>query len=213
MATYPRPSERAEAVKLGVRLEIVTVAWMAVEAVLSIGAGLMARSVLLTAFGFDSVIELISGAVLLWRLHTEAKGGSLERVEQVEKRATRISAVLLVLLCLYVFVTVLIGLFARIQPEQSILGIAVSLAALIIMPLLARSKQQVNQRLDSAALHADIAESITCAYMAATVLVGLVANALFGLWWVEYIASVVLLYWLIGEAREAWEAADTIART
>lgn len=198
---------RADAVHFGVRLELFTVGWMLVEALVAVGAGVLARSVLLTAFGFDSVIELLSGGVLLWRLWAEAKGGDLERVERVEQRAIRISAFLLVLLCLYVLLTILFGLVTRLEPDQSPLGIAVSLAAVVVMPLLARRKRQVNERLGSAALRADIDESITCAYMAATVLVGLVVDALFGLWWFEYVAAAVLLYWLAGETREALEAA------
>ena len=198
---------RADAVHFGVRLELFTVGWMLVEALVAVGAGVLARSVLLTAFGFDSVIELLSGGVLLWRLWAEAKGGDLERVERVEQRAIRISAFLLVLLCLYVLLTILFGLLTRLEPDRSPLGIAVSLAAVVVMPLLAQRKRQVNERLGSAALRADIDESITCAYMAATVLVGLVVDALFGLWWFEYIASAVLLYWLAGETRETLEAA------
>ncbi len=198
---------RSDAVHFGVRLELFTVGWMLVEALVAVGAGVLARSVLLTAFGFDSVIELLSGGVLLWRLWAEAKGGDLERVERVEQRAIRISAFLLVLLCLYVLLTILFGLVTRLEPDQSPLGIAVSLAAVVVMPLLAQRKRQVNERLGSAALRADIDESITCAYMAATVLVGLVVDALFGLWWFEYVAAAVLLYWLAGETREALEAA------
>src|SRR5260370_17075142 len=95
---------------------------MAVEAVLAIGAGIVARSVLLTAFGFDSVIELISGGTLLWRLSSEARGAGSERMESVERRATRISAVLLGLLCVYVVLVGLAGLVPRLRPEGSALA-------------------------------------------------------------------------------------------
>src|SRR5579859_6755542 len=98
-------SLRAAAIRRGVRLEWFTVAWMVVEAVLAIGAGIAARSVLLTAFGADSLIELLSGGTLLWRLRIESSGGDETRVEVVERRAEWISAVLLILLCLYVVVT------------------------------------------------------------------------------------------------------------
>jgi divalent metal cation (Fe/Co/Zn/Cd) transporter len=200
-------ADRSDALRLGIRLELITIVWMLVECAVSIGAGVAARSVLLTAFGFDSVIELISAVVLLWRLRTEERGGDVERVEQVETRATWMSAILLALLCVYVVFTAVIGLLARVEPESSPVGICVALAAVLIMPLLARSKRNVNVRLQSAALHADIAESITCAYMAATVLGGLVANALLGVWWIEYLAALALLFWLVGETREAFEAA------
>ena len=207
MATVSQPQSRLDALRSGIRLEIVTNVWMTLEALVAMGAGVMAGSILLIAFGADSVIELISGIVLLWRLATEATTGDTERIEKVERRATRISFVLLVLLCLYVAITTLIGVVWRAEPEGSPVGIIVSIGALIFMPLLARSKRGINQRLGSAALRADIVESITCAYMAGTVLVGLALNAALGWWWAEYVAAVVLLYWLVGETREAFEAA------
>src|SRR5260370_18783770 len=117
---------------------------MAVEAVLAIGAGIVARSVLLTAFGFDSVIELISGGTLLWRLSSEARGAGSERMKSVERRATRISAVLLVLLCAYVVLVGLAGLVARLRPEGSAIGVAVAAAALLVMPSLACRKRLAN---------------------------------------------------------------------
>jgi divalent metal cation (Fe/Co/Zn/Cd) transporter len=198
---------RSSAIQRGVRLEWFTVAWMAVEAALAIGAGIAARSVLLTAFGADSLIELLSGGTLLWRLRIEAAGGNEARVESVERRAEWISAVLLILLCAYVAVTAIGGLVLRIQPERSWLGVAVSAAALIVMPWLAARKRVANQTIQSPALRADIAESITCVYLAGVTLAGTAIDALTGLWWVEYIAALLLLWWLVPEAREALAAA------
>jgi len=135
--------ERDAALRTGVRLEVFTVAWMAVEAVLAIGAGVAARSLLLTAFGFDSVIELLSGLTLLWWLSGNA------RMEAVEHRATQISAVLLVLLCAYLVFVGVGGLILRLHPEGSVLGVMVSAAAVVVMPLLAWRKRRVNATLDS----------------------------------------------------------------
>ena len=207
METLSPSQSRLDALHAGVRIEIVTIAWMTVEAVVAIGSGAVAGSVLLIAFGADSVIELISGIVLLWRMASEATGGDVARTETVERRATWLSAILLGLLCLYVAITIVAGLVGRAAPESSPIGILVSMGALIFMPLLARAKRGVNRQLDSAALRADIPEAITSAFMAATVLVGLVLNVALGWWWIEYVAAVVLLYWLIGETREAFEAA------
>jgi len=193
--------------RTGVRIEVVTVAWMVVEAALAIGSGVLARSALLTAFGIDSLIELISGSVLLWRLVGEARGSEPGRTEQLERRAARISALLLVLLCGYIIVTVTLGLITRTQPEKSWVGIGVSLGAILVMPLLARSKRRIAERIGSPALRADAAESITCAYMAGAVLAGVVLNAALGWWWAEYMAAPALLFWLFGETREAFEAA------
>jgi len=198
---------RQAAVRAGARLELATVVWMAVEAVLAIGAGIAARSVLLTAFGFDSVIELISGGTLLWRLSSEARGASSQRVEAVERRATWISAVLLALLCVYLVGVGLAGLVSRLRPEGSALGVGVAAAAVVVMPLLAWGKRRANVTIGSAALRADIAETITCAILAAATLVGAALNLIVGLWWAEYVAAIVLLVFIALETREAVESA------
>jgi divalent metal cation (Fe/Co/Zn/Cd) transporter len=200
-------SLRTDAVRIGVRLELITVVWMAVEAVLAIGAGVVARSVLLTAFGFDSVIELISGGTLLWRLSSEARGATSERMESLERRATRISAGLLVLLCAYVVLVGFGGLVAKLRPEASVLGVGVAAAAVLVMPLLAWRKRRVNLVIGSPALRADIAETITCAYLAAATLAGAGLNLIAGWWWAEYVAALVLLVFIAMETREAIESA------
>jgi divalent metal cation (Fe/Co/Zn/Cd) transporter len=200
-------TNRVKAVRSGVRLEVITVAWMAAEAVLAIGAGLAARSVLLTAFGFDSVIELLSGVTLLWRLSSEARGSSPRTMEAVEKRATVISAALLVLLCAYLLLVGLAGLATRLHPAGSWLGVAVAAAAVLVMPLLAWRKRRANAVIGSAALRADVAETVTCAYMAAATLAGAGLNLLFGLWWAEYVAALALLVFIVIETREALQAA------
>ena len=199
--------ERRAAVRVGVRLELITVVWMAVEAVVAIAAGIAARSVLLTAFGFDSVIELISGGTLLWRLSSEARGATSERIEAVERRATWISAVLLGLLCIYLIGVGLAGLLARLRPEGSALGVGVAAAAVVVMPLLAWRKRRANVAIGSSALRADVAETITCAYMAAATLAGTALNLIAGLWWAEYAAALVLLIFIGMETKEAIESA------
>jgi len=198
---------RAAAVQRGLRLEVVTVVWMIAEAVLAIGAGIAARSVLLTAFGFDSVIELLSGIVLLRRLNFEASGRSQAGIERLERTTVRISGVLLVLLSVYVVVTSVGGLLFGLRPEASGLGIAVAAAALVVMPLLALAKSRANRLIDSASLRADIAETVTCAYLAAVTLAGIALSSLLGIWWLQYIAAFALLIWLVPETREALNAA------
>jgi divalent metal cation (Fe/Co/Zn/Cd) transporter len=191
------------AARSGVRLERFTVGWMILESIVALAAGVAARSVLLTAFGFDSLIELISGGILLWRLSVGAKGGDVERVEGVEARAAVISAVLLVVLSIYVVATPVLALLIHLEPEGSLPGIAISIAAVIIMPVLAKGKSRVNATIRSGALKADIAETITCAYMAGTVLLGVALNFFLGWWWAEYLAALALLIWLAPETREA----------
>ena len=195
------------ALRTGVRLELFTVVWMFAEAVLAIGAGIAARSVLLTGFGFDSVIELLSGVTLLWRLFSESRGLSAPNLERVERRATRISAVLLVLLTAYLLFFGLGGLVVGLRPEGSVLGVVVAAAAVLVMPILAWRKRRANVAIGSAALRADIAETITCAYLAAATLAGAGLNLLIGWWWAEYVGALALLVFVVMETKEAIEAA------
>ncbi len=199
--------ERRDAIQSGIRIELVTVVWMAIEAVVGIGAGVVARSILLTSFGLDSVVELVTGSVLLWRLLAEAGGGDLERVESTERRATWVAGIGLALLCGYVVVTSVLGLVLHHEPAGSRVGIGLALVAVAGMPWLAWRKRRIAERIGSAALRGDAACSITCAYMAGTLLVGLVLTTGFGWWWADSLAALALLYWLVPEAREALEGA------
>lgn len=200
-------AQRQETVRAGVRVELVSIGWMIAEAAIGIGAGLIAQSVLLSAFGLDSLIELATGGALLWRLLTEAHGASLERVERVENRAAWIVGISLVSLCVYIVATSLLTLLVGVHAKESLVGIALAITALAIMPLLARRKRTLGAKLDSAALRGDAACSITCAYMAGALLVGLILNAALGWWWADSLAALALLWWLIPEAREALEGA------
>ncbi len=170
---------------------------------ISIGAGIAAGSILLTAFGVDSLIEIFSAGLLLWRLREESLGRSTEQVENAEHKATFGVAVALALLCIYVLATSIYSLLTRSKPEASLLGIGISAAAVLIMPFLAIRKRHISDQIQSDALAGDAVSSITCAYMAGTVLIGLLLNYLFGWWWIEDVAALVFLIWL---ARETWEA-------
>jgi len=202
MDTTSRPA----AIALGIRLEVLTVIWMAVEAGVALAAAVMAGSVLLAAFGFDSVVELMSGIVLLWRLSAEAKGAGTERVERLELLTARISAALLILLCLFVAISSVAGLAAGFKPSDSPLGLAVAAVAVVAMPLLALAKARANRSIGSASLRADIAETVTCAYLAGVTLAGVALSLAFGLWWIQYLCAIALLIWLVPETREALEA-------
>jgi divalent metal cation (Fe/Co/Zn/Cd) transporter len=131
----------------------------------------------------------------------------VERAERVERSATRLSAVLLLLLCIYLLGTTIAGLVSRPEPRQSWAGLAISAAAVIVMPLLAWRKRVANRTIQSSALRADIAETITCAYMAGATLVGVALSTTVGWWWAEYVAAFALLFFIAREAREALEAA------
>ncbi len=200
-------TDRQQALQAGIQVEILTCGWMILEAAVALVAGWAAHSLLLTAFGLDSVIELVTGGALLWRLTVEAHAGTTARVAWAERRATWITGGSLVGLCVYVALSAGAGLVLHQQAETSWLGISLALAALGIMPLLAWRKRQIAAQIDSAALRGDAACSITCAYMSATMLVGLGLTALGGWWWADSLAALALLVWLVPEARHALAAA------
>ena len=198
---------RAEDVRAGVRIEVFSITWMVIEMAVSMGAGIAAGSILLVAFGLDSLIELVSGGMLLWRLGVEGREGNVERVERAEKQAARVVAVTLALLCVYVLVSAIYGLLAHTSPENSPLGIGVTAVAVLVMPYLAAAKRRISRRIHSEALAGDAVNSITCAYMAGTVLVGLALFGRFGWWWVDKVAALLFLVWLGRETWEVWEEA------
>ena len=207
-ALLPSGAERVQAVRAAIQAEVLTVGWMLVEAAIAIGAGLVSRSALLVAFGVDSVIELSSGFVLLWRLSLEASGQPLDRVQRAERMAAWTVGIALIFLSIYIVVSSGFGLLIGSKPHESPAGIGLAVAALFIMPLLARTKRRIAGQLNSASLRGDAACSMTCAAMASTMLVGLLLNAALHWWWAEYLASLTFLYWLVPEARAALHAAS-----
>ncbi len=191
------------AARAGVHIEWVTIIWMVAEGLLTFGAGIAAHSLLLMAFGVDSGIELVSGTILLWRLTVQARGASLELVEEAERRAAWIVVLALAGLILYILVSAGRDLVVQTRPAASLLGLSVAAVAMVGMPILARRKRRLAAMLHSAALRGDAACSMSCAAMAATLFLGLALNALLGWWWIDPIATLVFLVWLIPEAREA----------
>ncbi len=201
-----RSARRAD-LRLGIAIEVVTIVWMVAEAAIALVAGFLAKSVSLESFGLDSVIELVGGGVLLWRLLTEQRGVTGASLERVERRASRIVGWALYALALYIVVAAALALLTQTRPEESWVGLGLALAAVIVMPILWRVKLVVAGRIGSAALHADAACSVTCAYMSLVLLLGLALTRAFGWWWADPLASLGLLYFVIHEGREALEAA------
>ena len=188
-----------------VRLEVLTIGWMLIEASVSIGAGAMAGSVLLLAFGVDSVIELISASVLFHRLRKEANGAGNDEaeIEVLEHRASRIAGYLLYVLAAYVVLQSGYGLLHRHMAETSWVGLSVALVAALGMPVLAKAKIRVADRIGSKALRADAMETFTCGFLSWVLLAGLAANALLHWWWLDSVAALVLVPILLKEGREA----------
>ena len=200
---------RAGQVRLGVWIELVTLVWMVIEASVALSVGFATRSVSLQGFGLDSIVELIAGGILLWRLLVEQRGGSTERVGAAERRASWVTAISLFALGVYIVGDSAFAFVTRTQPEASWWGVGLAIAAAIIMPLLWQGKLRVAKRIGSAALRADAACSVTCAYMSLTLLAGLLLNRLFGWWWADPLAALALVYFLVQEGREALHEART----
>lgn len=200
---------RAGDVRRGVWVELATICWMLVEASVALIVGFLTHSVSLQGFGIDSIIELVSGGVLFWRLLVEQRGGSSEVVERAERRAAWVTAIALFALALYIIVDSVLSLLTRSHAQASWWGLGLAIAAALIMPLLWRGKLHIARQIGSAALKADAMCSITCAYMSITLLVGLLLNAFFGWWWADPLAALVLVYFIVREGREALHEART----
>ncbi len=208
-STKVASSPRKEHVRLGMWIELVTILWMTIEASVAITVGFATRSVSLQGFGIDSIVELIAGGILLWRLLIEQRGGSVERIEQAERRASWVTAISLFALAVYIVGDSAFTFLTRTRPESSWWGVGLAAAATIIMPILWQGKLRVAKRIGSAALKADAACSVTCAYMSLTLLVGLLLNRVFSWWWADPFAALVLIYFLVQEGREALHEART----
>src|SRR5882724_2241218 len=199
--------QRADDVRLALLLTYITLGWMTIEAAASLLLGWVSKSLLLEAFGIDSIIELFSAGVLLWRLRIEASGHADEaRVEAVEHRASRLVGYTLYFLVLYVVFNSAYGLFIAhraTDTHESAWGILIGLVAKIGMPILAGYKLKVAARLNSRALRADAIEAIVCGYLSIVLMVGLAATRILGWWWLDSVAALALIPFLIKEARAA----------
>lgn len=179
------------------RLQLFTLVWMAGEGAISLAGAWSAHSPALLAFGGDSLIELLSAGVVLWRFATARPS------EQAERRAARIAGVLLLLLAVYVAWISVLALLGYRQPEPSLLGICILVAAAAVMPWLGWAKRKLSAATGSAALRADAAESFLCGYMALIALAGLVANCFWKIGRADSLAALAILPFIVHEARKA----------
>jgi divalent metal cation (Fe/Co/Zn/Cd) transporter len=194
----PAPSLHRRAV----RLEQFSIGWMLIEAGVAVTAGIIAGSLALTSFGFDSVIELVSATLVLGRLHAELSGGRAN--DRAERRVLRIIAVTFFVLAAYVLAGSVIDLATQAHPERSPVGIGLTVASLLVMPLLGWRKRRVGSALRNQLVLADAAETMLCATLAATTLLGLALFAAFGWWQADPIAALAVAYFAVREGREAW---------
>jgi divalent metal cation (Fe/Co/Zn/Cd) transporter len=176
---------------------------MTVEAVVAIGAGVTAGSLVLLAFGLDSVIELASAGVLMWRLSVELRHGQVFS-EHAERMASRIGGALLFLLASYVTAAAAWHLWKGSGEEFSWSGFLVALVAIPSMRWLARRKIAIAEKIGSRALRADAIEAVTCEWLSFVVVSSLAAQWLFGAWWIDALGSLAIVWFLVKEGREAW---------
>lgn len=187
-------STHADPIRRGKLLEYATVAYNSLEGVIAIAAGLVAGSVALVGFGVDSAIEVIASLLLLWRLHAGEKS---------EQRALKLVGVSFLVLAAYVLFDAGRSLLLGEVPEESLVGIVLAAASVVVMPLLVRAKRRVADAIDSRALHAEATQTELCMYLSAILLAGLGLNAWLGWWWADPLAALVMVP-IIG--REGLEA-------
>jgi divalent metal cation (Fe/Co/Zn/Cd) transporter len=186
-----------EAIRRIQRVQAITIAWMSVEAGVSLFAAWRARSPALLAFGGDSAIELFWAVVVLWRFRTSAARGDAER------RAARVAGALLFALAAYVAISSVASLLGYNEPKPTLLGIAILVAAAAVMPWLAKEKRRLSVAMGSAALRADAAQSALCAYLSLIALAGLAINAIWHVKWADPVVALAVLPLIVWEGREA----------
>lgn len=189
-------TEALAAIRSARQIEYLSLGWTSLEAVAGIAAGVLAGSIALIGFGADSVIELASSAILLWRLNHESG-------EKREQTALRLVGICFFLLAVYIGWEAIESLIKRQPPAVSYFGIIFSALCLVVMPLLARAKRRIAARIGSGAMEADSRQSAICGYLAAILLCGLALNALFGWCWADPVAALAMLPIILKEGFEA----------
>jgi len=196
--------ERAHRLRRRIRWIVgATIAYNVIEAIVAVTAGTIASSGALIAFGLDSVIEVLSAAAVAWQF-------SRRDPDRWEKPTLRFIAIAFFALALYVIGSSLWTLLGRVEAEHSTLGIVIAALSVVIMPALSLAERRAGSELGSATAVADSKQTLICTYLSAAVLVGLVLNSLFGWWWADPIAGLVIAGFAIREGLEAWRG-DTCA--
>lgn len=183
------------------RLEYFTITWNVLEAVVAIGAGIAAGSIALVGFGFDSSIEGFAATVVIWQL----RGGD---DEDRERHALKLIAITFFVLAAYVVFESVRDLATNAEPETSAIGIGVAIVSIIVMPTLGFAKKRLAEKMGSAVLRADAAETFLCSWLSVILLAGLVLNATVGWWWADPVAALGIAWLALREGREAWSGDD-----
>lgn len=205
-ATTSNSTERDGLVRRARRLVWLGLSWHVVEAAVAIGSGVVASSIALVGFGADSVIEVLAGAIVLWRF-AAIRAGS----DSAEHAGHRLIAVSFYAVAAYVSIQALADLIGGHRPSTSWVGIGLAAFALITMPPLAVAKSRVAERLDSATAKGESRQTVLCAYLSLALLLGLAGNALLGVWWMDPASAVVIAAAAAREGRHAWRGAGCCA--
>ena len=194
----------------GLLLAGLTIAWNVVEALVAIGSGIAAGSIALVGFGFDSTIEVMSSVVVVWQFRAEGRSGYDEARERL---ALRLIAVSFFVLAGYItFESIRDLFFVDSKAAESTVGIVLAALSLAVMPVLALAKRRTADELGSPTLRADSRETLLCAWLSATLLVGLVLNAAFGWSWADPLAALAIAAFAVKEGVEAWRGDDETTR-
>jgi divalent metal cation (Fe/Co/Zn/Cd) transporter len=191
-------------------LTALTIGWNSLEAIVAIASGMVASSIALVGFGLDSIVEVMSAVVIAWRLSRQSADRAAN--ERAERRAVRLIALTFLAIALYVTfdsVTKLVGIAD--EPEHSTIGLVLVALSVVVMPSLAWAKRRVAAGLGSVALKADAAETQLCTYLSVVVLLGLAANSLFGWWWMDPVAGLLVAALALREGWQAWASGDLCA--
>ena len=207
MSTATQASPAPRALAQAHLAQALTIAWLVAELTLALTAGLVARSVALTAFGADSAVELVTAAVVLLQLRSpEFRSGS---ASPEARRASRVVGIGLYAVTAYIVVASVASLLLGLRPDDGLFGLGVALLSVAVMTVLWRWRLRLSDELHSAPLRADAACSAVCVYMGLTLLVGVALNHFLGWWWADSVAALGMTWWIVKEAREAMHSART----
>lgn len=187
----------------GLLVEYASLAWMTVECVVAIYSGMAAWSLALLAFGGDSLVELLSSFVVVHNLRSSLTGRLSSTAHVETKRVEWVTALLLLSLIPVIGLAAVYSFLSGIKPESSLLGMAVAIAAVVIMPVLWFEKKRIGTAADCLPLTIDAVESATCFWMSAALLSGLAINYVWKVSWIDYAATFVILVFVAREARES----------
>lgn len=189
-------------------LSWVSLAWMTIEGAVAITAALAAGSIVLLGFGLDSAIEALASIIVIWRFT-----GQRRVSEAAERRAQQLVAISFFLLAPYIAQDAIRTLIDGARPASSPVGIALSISSIVLMPLLGRAKQRIGSRLGSGATAGEGTQNMLCAYLAAGVLIGLLLNTTFGIWWADPTIALAIAALAVHEGRETWRGEGCCAPT